>query len=147
MPDAFQGNSHPIRANVQFVAQLIDRLFQQVGIQQRCQLLRILGEVTAAGRFAQVVIFAIVGVSLVILTGWAGQISLGQFAFAGVGSLVASGMAVRGWDFFACLFAAGLAGALAAILVGLPALRIQGLFLAVTTLAFAFTVEKLLLNV
>lgn len=99
-----------------------------------------------AGRFAQVVIFAIVGVSLVILTGWAGQISLGQFAFAGVGSLVASGMAVRGWDFFVCLLAAGLAGALAAVLVGLPALRIQGLFLAVTTLAFAFTVEKLLLN-
>ena len=99
-----------------------------------------------AGRFAQVAIFAIVGVSLVILTGWAGQISLGQFAFAGVGSLVAGGMAVRGWDFFACLAAAGLAGAIVAVLVGLPALRIQGLFLAVTTLAFAFTVEKLLLN-
>ncbi len=99
-----------------------------------------------AGRFALVVIFAIVGVSLVILTGWAGQISLGQFAFAGVGSLVTAGMAVRGWDFFVCLLCAGLAGALAAVLVGLPALRIQGLFLAVTTLAFGFTVQKLLLN-
>ncbi len=99
-----------------------------------------------AGRFAQVVLFAMVGVSLVILTGWAGQISLGQFAFAGVGSMVAAGMAVRGWDFFACLLAAGLAGALVAVLVGLPALRIQGLFLAVTTLAFGFTVQKLLLN-
>ena len=99
-----------------------------------------------AGRFALVALFAMVGVSLVILTGWAGQISLGQFAFAGVGSMVAAGMAVRGWDFFACLTAAGLAGAFVAVLVGLPALRIQGLFLAVTTLAFGFTVQKLLLN-
>jgi len=99
-----------------------------------------------AGRFALVVIVAMVGVSLVILTGWAGQISLGQFAFAGIGSLVAGGLAVRGWDFFACLLAAGLAGALAAVLVGLPALRIQGPFLAVTTLAFAFTVQKFFLS-
>lgn len=101
---------------------------------------------TFAGRFSQVVIIAMVGVSLVILTGWAGQISLGQFAFAGIGSLVAGGMAVRGWDFFVCLLVAGVAGAIAAVLVGLPALRIQGPFLAVTTLAFAFTVQKFFLN-
>ena len=99
-----------------------------------------------AGRFALVVIVAMVGVSLVILTGWAGQISLGQFAFSGLGALMAGGLAVRGWDFFICLLAAGLVGALAAVLVGLPALRIQGPFLAVTTLAFAFTVQKFFLN-
>ena len=99
-----------------------------------------------AGRFTQVVLIAMVGVSLVILTGWAGQISLGQFAFAGIGSLVASALAVRGWDFFVCLLVAGLVGSLAAVLVGLPALRIQGPFLAVTTLAFAFTVQKFFLN-
>jgi branched-chain amino acid transport system permease protein len=99
-----------------------------------------------AGRFAQVVIIAMVGVSLVILTGWAGQISLGQFAFAGIGSLIAAGLAVREQDFFVCILAAGAAGAVAAVLVGLPALRIQGPFLAVTTLAFAFTVQKFFLN-
>ena len=99
-----------------------------------------------AGRFALVVIFAMVGVSLVILTGWSGQISLGQFAFAGIGAGVAAGLAVRDVDFFVCLLAAGLAGAFAAVLIGLPALRIQGLFLAVTTLAFAFTVQNFLLN-
>ena len=99
-----------------------------------------------AGRFALVVIFAIVGVSLVILTGWSGQISLGQFAFAGIGAGVAGGLAVRGQDFFVCLLAAGIAGAIAAVLIGLPALRIQGLFLAVTTLAFAFTVQNFVLN-
>ncbi len=99
-----------------------------------------------AGRFALVVIIAMVGVSLVILTGWAGQISLGQFAFSGIGALVTGGLAVRGQDFFVCLLAAGVAGAVAAVLVGLPALRIQGPFLAVTTLAFAFTVQKFFLN-
>ena len=99
-----------------------------------------------AGRFTIVVIVAMVGVSLVILTGWAGQISLGQFGFAGLGAAVAAGLAVRETDFFVCLLAAGLVGALAAVLIGLPALRIQGPFLAVTTLAFAFTVQYFFLN-
>lgn len=99
-----------------------------------------------AGRFTIVVITAIVGVSLVVLTGWAGQISLGQFGFAGLGAAVAGGLGVREVDFFVCLLLAGLAGALAAVLIGLPALRIQGPFLAVTTLAFSFTVQYFFLN-
>ncbi len=100
-----------------------------------------------ADRFGLLVIFAIVGVSLVILTGWAGQISLGQFAFAGVGAAVTGGLAANhGIDFFVALLAGGLAGAAVAVLIGLPALRIQGLFLAVTTLAFAFTVQNFVLR-
>lgn len=93
------------------------------------------------------VLYAMIGVSLVILTGWAGQISLGQYAIAGVGSAVAGGLAANhGWDFFGALFTGALAGAVMAVLIGLPALRIQGLFLAVTTLAFAFTVQNFLLR-
>jgi branched-chain amino acid transport system permease protein len=99
-----------------------------------------------AGRFTIVVITAMVGVSLVVLTGWAGQISLGQFGFAGLGALAAAGLGVRHVDFFVCLLVAGLVGALAAVLIGLPALRIQGPFLAVTTLSFAFTVQYFFLN-
>ena len=92
-----------------------------------------------------IVIYAIIGVSLVILTGWAGQISLGQYAIAGIGAAAAGGLAANHhWDFFATLLVAGLAGAAIAIAVGLPALRIQGLFLAVTTLAFAFAVQTTL---
>jgi branched-chain amino acid transport system permease protein len=92
-------------------------------------------------------IWAMVGVSLVILTGWAGQISLGQFAFVGVGALVAGHLvANHNQDFFVVLAAGGLAGALVAIIVGIPALRIQGLFLAVTTLAFAAFTQFWLLN-
>jgi branched-chain amino acid transport system permease protein len=101
-----------------------------------------------AGRFTLVVIIAIVGVSLVILTGWSGQISLGQFGFAGIGAAVAGGLTTHAHaDFFTCVVAAGIVGAIAAVLIGLPALRIQGLFLAVTTLAFAFTVQYFFLNV
>jgi len=87
-----------------------------------------------------VLAYAIVAVSLVILTGWAGQISLGQWGFAGIGAAVAASLSSRlHADFFVCLVAAGLAGAIAAVVIGLPALRIQGLYLAVTTLAFAIT--------
>jgi branched-chain amino acid transport system permease protein len=91
------------------------------------------------------VIYAIIGVSLVVLTGWAGQISLGQFAIAGVASATAGGLAANHhMDFFLTIIIAALTGAGIAIAVGLPALRIQGLFLAVTTLGFAFTVSSML---
>jgi branched-chain amino acid transport system permease protein len=96
---------------------------------------------------AIIVIFGIVGVSLVVLTGWAGQVSLGQMGFAGVGA------AVGGWvtyytetDLAIALLAGGAAGALAAIVVGYPALRRRGLTLAVSTLAFALFVSSFLLN-
>lgn len=96
---------------------------------------------------ALMLIYAMIGVSLVILTGWAGQISLGQFAFVGVGAAVAGGLAAdAGWDFFGSLLVAGFVGAAFAVLIGLPALRLPGLFLAVTTLAFAAAVRSFILN-
>jgi len=94
-----------------------------------------------------IIIYAIVAVSLVILTGWAGQISLGQWGFSGIGALVAGGLASHMHaDFFVTIVAAGLAGAVASLIIGLPALRIQGLYLAVTTLAFALAVQVYLLS-
>jgi len=94
-----------------------------------------------------IVVYGIIGVSLLVLTGWAGQISLGHFAFAAVGGFVASVLAVNyGMPFPLCLLAAGIVGAVAAIAVGLPALRLSGLNLAVVTLALALTVSDVLLN-
>ena len=89
------------------------------------------------------VIYAIVGMSLLVLTGWAGQVSLGQFGFAAVGGYV---VAVSGLPFLLALPLGALAGALVAVLVGLPALRLQGLTLAVSTLAFAAAVLAIVLN-
>jgi branched-chain amino acid transport system permease protein len=94
-----------------------------------------------------VLIYALLGLSLVVLTGWAGQISLGQFAFVGIGAAVAGGLAADARaDFFVSVAAAGLTGAVIAVLIGVPALRMPGLFLAVTTLAFAATTSAFLLN-
>jgi branched-chain amino acid transport system permease protein len=94
-----------------------------------------------------VLIFVVVGLSLVVLTGWAGQVSLGQIAFLGIGAAVGGYLSnVRGWDLSLAILGAGLAGALAAILIGLPALRIRGLFLAVVTLALALATSSVLLK-
>jgi branched-chain amino acid transport system permease protein len=84
------------------------------------------------------VIFAIVGVSIVMLTGWAGQVSLGQFAFVAVGALTGAWViADADLPFLVALLVGTVASALVAVVVGLPALRLQGLYLAVTTLALA----------
>jgi ABC-type branched-subunit amino acid transport system ATPase component/ABC-type branched-subunit amino acid transport system permease subunit len=97
--------------------------------------------------FSTTAIYAIVAVSLVVLTGWAGQVSLGQYAFVGLGGVLVGDL-MNHWnlDFFVCLVAAGVAGALLAVLVGLPALRIQGLDLAVTTLALAVAADSYFFN-
>jgi branched-chain amino acid transport system permease protein len=93
------------------------------------------------------IVWAMVGVSLVVLTGWSGQISLGQFGIAGVAGVIAGNMVARSnADFFFVVLAAGAAGAIVALLVGLPALRIRGLFLAVTTLAVAVALDQYFLN-
>jgi branched-chain amino acid transport system permease protein len=91
--------------------------------------------------------WAMIGVSLVVLTGWGGNISLGQFGIAGAAGMVAANLiANNNADFFVVMLAAGLTGALIAMIVGVPALRIKGLFLAVTTLAFAIALDAYFLN-
>jgi len=92
------------------------------------------------------VVLAILAISLLILTGWAGQISLGQWTFAGFGGAIAGTLVQSGWNFFPALLAAGLAGALVSIVIGLPALRIRGPFLAVATFAFALAGSSFFLN-
>ena len=94
-----------------------------------------------------IALYGIIAISLVALTGWAGQISLGQFAFAGLGAAVTASLLVHAKaDVLIALLAAIVVGGVAALLVGIPALRIQGLFLAVATLAFAVPVSTYLLN-
>ncbi len=96
------------------------------------------------GRMA---ILAVVGVSLVVLTGWGGQVSLGQMAFVGIGAAVAGALTANlGWDLSLALLAAGVVGAAAATVIGLPALRIPGLLFAVTTLALAMATSNWFLN-
>ncbi|MEA2724672.1 MAG: hypothetical protein QOH59_2443, partial [Gemmatimonadales bacterium] len=102
---------------------------------------------TALTFFAFVSIFVILAASLVVLAGWGGQVSLGQFAFAGLGA------GTTGWlltsfhaSLLVCLAASTLVGVVAALLIGLPALRIRGLYLAAVTLAFAVPASSFFLS-
>lgn len=89
------------------------------------------------------VISCIFALSILVLTGWAGQISLGQFGFAAIGGYV---VAVVHAPAPLPLVAAGVAGSVVSVVVGLPALRLRGLALAVTTLAFAQAVSTFLIG-
>jgi len=92
-------------------------------------------------------IYGMVGLSLLLVAGWAGQISLGQFGFVGVGAWVAAVLAANlNWPMPIAVLGAALAGAAVAVIVGLPSLRIRGLYLAVTSLAFAVAVASLLIS-
>jgi ABC-type branched-subunit amino acid transport system ATPase component/ABC-type branched-subunit amino acid transport system permease subunit len=85
--------------------------------------------------------YALVALSLVILTGWVGQISLAQASFVGIGAF-ATGVLVRsGLQFPLTLPVVGLASAAIATLLGLVALRVRGLYLAVATLIFAWMTQ------
>jgi branched-chain amino acid transport system permease protein len=91
--------------------------------------------------------FSIIGLSLVVLTGWAGQISLGQMAIVGIGAAVSATCTVR-WhvDLTLGLLIGGCAGGAVAFAVGVPALRLRGLHLAVTTFALGLATEAWLLS-
>ena len=87
-------------------------------------------------------IFALAAVGLNILTGYAGQISLGTAAFMAVGAFAAYNFMLRvpGMPILAALALGGVMAALVGIVFGLPSLRIKGFYLAVATLAAQFFV-------
>ena len=92
-------------------------------------------------------ISAMILMSMVVLTGWAGQISLGHLAFVAFGMSVAGALAQQGKHIFVAIFVAGLVGARSSRWSsGSPRLRIRGLYLAVTTLAFAIATGTFFIN-
>jgi branched-chain amino acid transport system permease protein len=88
-------------------------------------------------------LIAIVGaLGLNILVGYTGQISVGHAAFMSVGAYTAANLAVKlGLPFWITLPAGGLMAALVGAIVGIPSLRIKGLYLAITTLAGQLIIE------
>jgi branched-chain amino acid transport system permease protein len=96
-----------------------------------------------ASQIVFVFIYAMVGVGLLILTGFTGQVSLGHAAFLAIGAYTAAYLQRLGVPFLAYLpVAALLAGAVGA-LVGFPALRLSGIYLVIATIAFGFIVEEI----
>lgn len=95
---------------------------------------------TSAGRgLAMAGVFA----GLVILAGLSGQISLAHTAFAGTGAFVAAAVTAAGAPFLVALAAGGLAAVPVAVFVALPAIRLQGLHVALITFGFGLVVSRL----
>jgi branched-chain amino acid transport system permease protein len=110
-------------------------------------LLLVLAAPLAVGSYLQsqivfVFIYAIVGVGLLILAGFAGQVSLGHAAFLAIGAYTAGYMQRLGVPFLIYLpLSVVLTGAVGA-LVGFPALRLSGIYLVIATIAFGFIIEE-----
>ncbi|MFH1242671.1 MAG: branched-chain amino acid ABC transporter permease [Pseudomonadota bacterium] len=110
----------------------------------------LLGLPLFAGRYI-VFVACVCGVSVIgalglnILTGYTGLISLGHAAFMGIGAYTAAILSSKaGFPFIAALPLAGAMAAATGAIVGIPTLRLKGLYLVVTTLAFQFIVEHVI---
>jgi branched-chain amino acid transport system permease protein len=94
------------------------------------------------------ILIAIVGaLGLNILVGYTGQISIGHAAFMSVGAYTAANLAKYGLPFWVTLPAGGLMAAAIGVVVGIPSLRIKGLYLAIATLAAQLIIEWIINHV
>ena len=89
-----------------------------------------------------VLIYGIVGLGLMLLSGFTGQFSLGHAAFLGVGAYTQAALTGMGMPFPLALVVAAAVSAFVGVIVGLPALRLKGIYLGIATLAFGFIVEE-----
>lgn len=105
-----------------------------------------------ADRISLAVIYAVIGLSLNIVLGYLGQVSLGHQAFVGISAFVAAFYVTKSahcttdncslGSFLIAVLIAAAAGAVAAGILGLVALRIRGLYLALITLAYGFVAQR-----
>jgi branched-chain amino acid transport system permease protein len=97
-------------------------------------------------QFTFIGIYAIASAGLMLLTGYTGQVSLGHAAFFAIGAYTSGIVTIKGGPFLLALPAAGLLAAVVGIVIGLPALRLTGLYLAIATMGFAFIVDEILVR-
>jgi len=91
-----------------------------------------------------ILIYGIVGLGLMLLAGFTGLFSIGHAAFLGVGAYTEAYLAARGWPFPLSMACAMALSAAVGVVVGLPALRVKGIYLGIATLSFGFIVEEVL---
>lgn len=92
-------------------------------------------------------VYSILSLSLGLVTGYAGQVSLGHAAFYAIGAYVSALISVNyGLSFFITAPVGALAAALGGFLLGVPTMRLSGTYLAITTLGFCEIVRMVLLN-
>ena len=96
---------------------------------------------------ARLFVYVLVALGLNLLTGYAGQVSLGHAAFFAIGAYTAAVLAESAqWTFVPCVLAAAGVSAGVGYLLGLPCLRLSGLYLAMATLGFTLIVQEMLLQ-
>jgi len=91
-----------------------------------------------------VLIYSIAALGIMLLAGFTGLFSLGHAAFLGVGAYTHAVLSNMGVPFPIALAAAAALSAAVGVVVGLPALRVKGIYLGMATLAFGFIVEEVL---
>jgi len=97
--------------------------------------------------FAMMCIYAIAAMALNLLTGFGGQVSVGHAGFLAVGGYAAAILSTKvGMPFILALLLAGVVTGLIGLLIGLPAVRLRGHFLAVATLGFGLSIPQIALN-
>jgi branched-chain amino acid transport system permease protein len=98
----------------------------------------------ALGELAYVFILCVASLGLMTLTGWTGQVSLGHAAFVAIGAYAHAWFLSKGVPLPLSMAMAALLSAIAGLLVGMPAIRVSGLYLAMVTMAFAIIVEQVI---
>jgi branched-chain amino acid transport system permease protein len=91
-----------------------------------------------------VLIYSIVGLGLMLLAGFTGLFSIGHAAFVGVGAYTQAVLVGVGYPFPVALAFSGALSAAVGVVVGLPALRVKGIYLGIATLSFGFIVVEVL---
>src|SRR5215212_2497336 len=91
-----------------------------------------------------VLIYGIVGLGLMLLSGFTGLFSIGHAAFLGVGAYTEAVLVNHGWPFPVAMVIAAALSAIVGVIVGLPALRVKGIYLGIATIATAFVVQEIL---
>jgi branched-chain amino acid transport system permease protein len=98
--------------------------------------------------YTEAVIFGIIGLSLNVLIGYAGQISLGHQAFVGIGAFTSAYMVTeQGQTFWVAVLVAMVVGGLQGLVLGAVSLRVTGLYFALVTLAYGIMAEDSLFNI
>ncbi len=90
--------------------------------------------------------YSVATVGLMLLTGYTGQVSIGHAAFFGIGAYTSAILSSNGVPFVLALPLAGLISGFVGIFIGLPALRLSGLYLAIATMGFGFIVDEILVR-
>ncbi len=89
-----------------------------------------------------ILIYSVVGLGLMMLAGFTGLFSIGHAAFLGVGAYTQAVLTQMGWPFPVAMAMAGLLSEEEGVVVGIPALRVKGIYLGIATLSFGFIVEE-----